>query len=103
MAKFRPTSRKADEQPLKEVLQQMLEVYKLRGKLNQSRVKSLWVSLLGPSIAKHTTELKIYRQKLYVQIDSAALRQELYLGREKICKMMNKELGEDYLKEVIIR
>jgi hypothetical protein len=59
--------------------------------------------MMGPAIAKHTTDLKVYRQKLYVQIDSAALRQELAMGREKIRKMFNRELQEEYLKEVIIR
>ncbi|MEO0340635.1 MAG: DUF721 domain-containing protein [Bacteroidota bacterium] len=88
---------------MKEVLNKMLEVYKLKGKLNQSRVKSLWLSLMGSAIAGHTTEIKVFRSKLYVSIDSAPLRQELYLGRSKILKMLNEELGEEYLKDVIIR
>ena len=103
MAKFTPKTRHSDEQPLKDVLQKMLEVYKLKGKLNQTRVKTLWSELMGPSIIQHTTEIKVFREKLYVSIDSAPLRQELYLGRTKILKMINRELGEAYLKEVIIR
>lgn len=103
MAKYKPTGRKADDQPLKEVLEKMLEVYKLKGKLNQSRIKSLWEEMMGPSIVKHTTNIKIRRQRLYVDIDSAALRQELSFGRAKILKMINQELGEQYLEDVIIR
>lgn len=103
MAKQRPSSRKSEEQELKIVLQKMLEVYKLKGKLNQSRVKTLWSEMMGPAITKHTTEVKVFREKLYVSLDSAALRQELSFGRDKILKMMNRELGEAYLKEVIIR
>ena len=103
MGKMNPSSRKAEEQSLKDVLQKMLEVYKLKGKLNQSRIKSLWVELMGPAIVKHTTEVKVFRERLYVTIDSAALRQELYLGRGKILELFNKELGEQFLKEVIIR
>ncbi len=81
----------------------MLEVYKLKGKLNQSRVKGLWQNLMGPAIAGHTTEIKVFRSKLYVSIDSAPLRQELYIGRKKILKMLNEELGEEFLKDVVIR
>jgi len=102
MSKYR-TSRSANDAPLKEVLQQMIEVYKLRGKLNQSRIKTLWFDMMGAAIVNHTSDLKVYRKKLYVNIDAAALRQELFMGREKIRKMINKELGEDYLIEVIIR
>lgn len=103
MPKYNPTGRKADDQPLKEVLEKMLEVYKLKGKLNQSRVKSLWADMMGPSIVKHTTAIKILRNKLYVDIDSAPLRQELAFGRAKILEMLNKELGEEFLTDVIIR
>ena len=45
----------------------------------------------------------MYRKKLYITVDSAPLRQELSYGREKIKKVMNEELGEDYIEEVIIR
>lgn len=103
MAKLRPSSRKSEEQELKVVLQKMLDIYKLKGKLNQSRVKTLWNEMMGPSIRKHTTEVKVYREKLYVTLDSAALRQELSYGRDKILRNMNRELGETYLKDVIIR
>ncbi|MEO1434926.1 MAG: hypothetical protein AAFV80_05275 [Bacteroidota bacterium] len=36
-------------------------------------------------------------------LESAALRQELSYGRDKIKKVLNEELGEEYIKEVIIR
>lgn len=103
MSNFRPSSRKAEEASLKEVLEKMIEVYKWKGKLHQTRIKSLWHEMMGPAISRHTTELKVYRKKLFVQIDSAALRQELAMGREKIRKNINREIGEDYLQEVIIR
>ncbi|MEM6380297.1 MAG: DUF721 domain-containing protein [Bacteroidota bacterium] len=103
MSKQRPSSRKSEEQELKLVLQKMLEVYKIKGKLNQSRVKTLWSEMMGPAINKHTTEIKVFRERLYVTIDSAPLRQELSYGRDKILRNLNKELGETYLKEVVIR
>ena len=103
MPKYKPSARKADDQPFKEVLEKMIEVYKLKGKLNQSRIKSLWSEMMDPSIVKHTTAIKILRKRLYVDIDSAPLRQELAYGRAKILEMLNKELGEDYLTDVIIR
>jgi len=36
-------------------------------------------------------------------IDSPSLRQELFYGREKIRKMLNQDLGEDYLEEVFVK
>ena len=88
---------------LKEALKAMIEQYRLKGKLNQNRIQSLWSELMGPSISSYTSEIKMYRKKLYITVDSAPLRQELSYGREKIKKVMNEELGEDYIEEVIIR
>jgi len=92
-----------EEKTLKEVLKKMLEVYRLKGKLNQTRIRSLWEEKMGPSVARQTTEIKVHNKKLYVNITSAALRNELSYGRAKICTMLNEALGERYLEDVIIR
>ena len=88
---------------LKDAIKAMLDYYKLKGKYQQTRIKQLWTSLMGPAISQYTTDLKVYRRKLYVQLSSAPLKQELSMGTEKIRAMINEELGEDYLEEVIIR
>lgn len=93
----------SNEQPLKEVLQEMLEFYKLRSKLNQTKIKNLWASAMGTVVNNYTTEIKLRRKKLYVNISSAPLRQELSYGKEKIIKIFNEELGGDYIEDVIIR
>ena len=88
---------------LKDAIKAMLDYYKLKGKYQQTRIKQLWGDLMGPAISQYTTDIKVYRKKLYVQLSSAPLKQELSMGTEKIRLMLNEELGEDYLEEVIIR
>ena len=92
-----------NEMTLKEALKAMIDHYRLKGKLNQNRIKSLWAQLMGPSIAGYTKEIRLQRNKLYLTIESAPLRQELSYGKDKIRKMLNEELGEEYIEEVIIR
>lgn len=92
-----------NEMTLKEALKAMIEHYRLKGKLNQSRIKTLWAQRMGPSIAGYTKEIRLYKNKLYITIESASLRQELSYGRDKIRKMLNEELGEDFIEEVVIR
>ena len=58
---------------------------------------------MGKMIAKYTRQISIYDKKLFLQIDSAPLKQELFYSREKIIKMMNEEAGEEVIKEVVIR
>ena len=40
---------------------------------------------------------------LLVSLNSAALRVELSYGKEKIIKMMNKELGSETIKKIVLR
>lgn len=95
--------RKTNEQTLKEVLKQMVDTYRLRSRLNQTKIEKVWVRTMGPAIGNYTREMKVRNHKLYVSIDSAPLRQELAMGRDKIRRILNEELGEDYLREVVIR
>lgn len=93
---------KYDEKPLKEVLLEMMTQYRKQG-ISEAQVKATWARLMGPTIIQHTTQVRLIRKKLYLMIDSPALRQELFYGREKIRKMLNQDLGEEFLEEVFVK
>ena len=93
----------ANNQSLKNVLKDLVETYRLKSKLNETRIYNIWEEAMGPMIANYTKEIKIRKNKLYLTIESAPLRQELSFGKEKIKKLLNAELGEDFIKEVVIR
>lgn len=95
--------RKTNEQSVKEVLSELLESYRLKSKLDETRVRDIWAQVMGQVIAGYTTEIKLRRHKLFVSISSAALRQELSYGRDKIMRNMNEALGEDIINEVEVR
>ncbi|MBK7873185.1 MAG: DUF721 domain-containing protein [Saprospiraceae bacterium] len=95
--------RASNEQNIKTILKDLVETYRLKSKVNQTRVEMIWEKTMGKMIANYTKELKVRNNKLYVMIESAPLRQELSYGRGQILENINKELGEDYLNEVIIR
>lgn len=95
--------KETNQTSLKDVLKDMVETYRLKNRLNQTKIQQLWSSVMGNSISRHTSDLKVRKNKLYITIESAALRQELAFGRDKIRRMMNQELGEEYLEEVVIR
>ncbi|MEL6719792.1 MAG: DciA family protein [Bacteroidota bacterium] len=94
----------SNDLPLKDVLKAYInESKKFKTRLYQAKVNDYWQKTMSPSILRYTTEVKIYREKLYLKITSAPLRQELMLGREKIKDMMNEMLDEEYIKDVVIR
>ena len=92
-----------NDQPIKKVLLEWVQKNRMKGKLTQVKIKRLWESMMGPSIASYTKDILIRKHKMYITIISAPLKQELSYGKEKIRKMINEELGEDYIQEVIIR
>ncbi|RMG85205.1 MAG: DUF721 domain-containing protein [Bacteroidetes bacterium] len=88
---------------LKDVLREMLDQYKYKGKLYQANIRQFWRENMGTSINTYTKEIKLRGRKVYITIESAALRQELSYGREKLKNVFNRILGEPYIEEVIIR
>lgn len=94
---------KSNSQSLKEVIQELLKTYRLEGKLNEVKLISSWEKVMGKMIANHTGGIFINKKKLFVKLDSAALRSELSYAKEKIIKMLNDEVGELVIEEVIFQ
>lgn len=94
---------KHNEHSLKEVIDKLLKVYKLDDKLAERRLISSWDNVMGEMISKHTKDLYIKNQQLFVTLDSSALRNELSLAKTKIIKMLNDTTGQKVINEVIFK
>ena len=94
--------RKTNDQPLADVLQQMVHVFRLKPNLYKTKIENLWEQMMGKTISTYTREIRLKDNVLFVTIESAPLRSELHFGREKIRQMLNEEIGEEFLKEVVI-
>ena len=81
----------------------MLKAYRLDGKLQQLKLIDSWEKLMGPTVAHRTVEIKIYGKKLFVILNSASLRQELFQEREKIIKLLNEEAGAAVIEEIVFQ
>ena len=57
---------------------------------------------MGTAINKYTNRVELRKRTIYISIDSAALKQELNMGKEKIKQLLNQHLGEDYIETVVI-
>jgi hypothetical protein len=87
--------------PLKQAIEDMLDMYKLRSKFNETYIVAYWEQIMGLPISSRTTEIYIKQKKLFVQLDSAPLRNELLLAKSKIVSLINKEVGEDIIDDVV--
>ena len=93
--------RNADISPLKDCIHDLIETYRLRGKLSQTHVITSWERLMGQPIAKRTTDIFFKDKKLFIKLSSAPLKQELQLSKLKIIKMLNEDVGSDIIEDVV--
>jgi predicted nucleic acid-binding Zn ribbon protein len=96
-------SENQNQTTIKEALKAMIDYYRLKGGLNQTKIERLWEKAMGPSIAKHTTQIRLIKDKLFIDLNSASLKQELSFGKDKIKKILNEELGGEVVKKIFIK
>lgn len=95
--------RKNEPTDLGSAIQDMLKAYKIEGRFHESNLVNSWEKVMGIPIAKRTSKLYIHEKKLYVYLNSAPLKHELNMSRDKILVMLTKEFGETVINEVIIK
>jgi predicted nucleic acid-binding Zn ribbon protein len=93
--------RKANDQPLKEALQEMLETFRLDQKFRQKKIVSSWEKIMGPAVANRTNEIIFREKKLFVYLNSASLREELFNSRDRIMNLLNEEAGAEIVTEIV--
>jgi len=97
----RAATRKYDSQPLKEAIDALLRVYKLQNQFDETSVEANWEEIMGKPIAARTQQVYAKNQKLYLKIDSAPLKKELIMAKQKMIELINKHAGKNLIEEVI--
>ena len=86
-----------------DALKEFVETNRLETGLNKINVADAWANLMGNGVNNYTTDVKLERETLYIQLSSSVLREELSYGKEKIIKMLNEELGKVIVKKLVLR
>ena len=80
-----------------------MRTYRLQGKMDEMKLINGWEKVMGAVIVKYTRKIHIENRILYVEITSAALREELSYGKSKMIKLLNEEAGGNVIDDVILR
>ena len=94
-------SRSGDIIALKEGLESLVRIYRLKGKLNEVTVVSSWERVMGKAVALKTQEVYVNKGRLFVRLSSAPLKHELLMAKTRVAELINAEVGETVVKEVI--
>jgi len=93
--------RKANDKSLKEAIEQMLQVYKIKQRYDETGIIASWPELVGKSVANRTKEIFIRNQKLFLRIESSVIKNELMMMRSQIIDKINEKAKGILVDEII--
>lgn len=91
------------EYSLGDAMKYFLKKSRLKGSIQALQIEDVWEQIMGKTIARYTDKIQIYGPTLYITTTVAPLKQELAYQKEKIIQLVNEALGEQVVKEVVIR
>jgi hypothetical protein len=92
---------RTNDKSLKEAIEQMLQVYKIKRKYDETGIKASWPQLVGKSVANRTKEIYIHDKKLFLRIESSVIKNELVLMRTQIIDKINNEVKSTLVEDII--
>lgn len=94
--------RGSNDQSIFEALKEWLASHPKKQRYDQSLIEKVWREQMGPTIDRQTEYVRFNNGVVKLKIRSSALKQELYMGKEKIVKILKEALPEVNIQEVQI-
>ncbi|WP_276482135.1 DUF721 domain-containing protein [Paraflavitalea pollutisoli] len=88
---------------MSDALKHFMKNPRIKGSMQALQIEDVWENLMGKTIAKYTDKIQIYGTTLYITTTVAPLKQELLYQKEQIVARVNEALGENTVKEVVIK
>tara|TARA_Y100001947_G_scaffold143496_1_gene136601 strand:- start:48 stop:338 length:291 start_codon:yes stop_codon:yes gene_type:complete len=95
--------RKSNQQSIGAVIRKLLKNQKLEGRLKELDVLKLSEELLGKNLMKYINDLSVKNGTLIIKVKSAVVRNELSYQKSEIIKKINEQVGNEILKEIILK
>ncbi len=85
---------------LKDVIYRYLRIEGLETPLNEQRAIEAYARVVGPVIARQSSQLQIHNRVLYVKIERPALRQDLMMMRTQLAQRINQTIGAQTIEQI---
>lgn len=89
--------------PLGQSLQRLIADMGIGGRLLEQRAMLLWDEVVGARIAQVARPDRMTRGHLHVRVKTATWRQELLFSREEIRRKLNDRLGEEVIRQIVLK
>lgn len=84
-------------------MDQFVKANKLEKGLAEYRLSKSWKDLLGVSVAKKTTDLRIHKGVLFVSLKSSVVRNELEMIKDSLIPRLNEAAGMKVIEDIVFR
>ncbi len=91
------------ELSLQDAIQQFLQKSRLKSGIQAIRIEEVWEEIMGKTIAKYTDKIQIIQHTLFISTSVAPLKNELMYQKDIIRQRINDVMGENLIKEVVIK
>lgn len=92
---------RTNDKSIKEAIEQMLRVYKLKRRFDETSLIAAWPEMMGPAVAHRTKDIFIRDKKLFIRVESSVIKNELLMMRSNIIDAMNTKAGSTVIEEII--
>ena len=88
---------------IKDIIRSYIEDVDPDNRLTKAKIINLWGETMGETIAKRTKKIYIIRKTLFVHLDSAIVKSELYYMRQAILEKINDKFGEGFVDKIVFK
>lgn len=92
--------RDKNDMSLGEAIEYYLRSTKMYSRFQEQEIISHWTEVMGEAIANHTKDIQVRNSVLYVKLDSAVLRKELEMARDKVVRNLNNSVGNQVINTI---
>lgn len=72
-------------------------------KLNEVSIINSWEEIVGKAISSRTSKIYIKDHVLYVHLRSSVVRNELLMLRQALKEKINGKIGQELIKDIVLR
>ena len=96
-------NKRDNTQKLSSIIDKVINKNNLRHKIDQLNIIDIWRDIIGKSIHKYVKEEKVKDYTLYIKLKSSVVRNEISYNKSRIIEKINKKIGKQAIKEIILK
>ena len=96
-------NKRDNTQKLSSIINKVINKNNLRHKIDQLNIIDIWRDIIGENIHTYVKEEKVKDYTLYIKLKSSVVRNEISYNKSRIIEKINKKVGKQAIKEIILK